>query len=159
MVDRFVVGCYGLVFDSGNLLMVRQGSGHWAGKWIVPGGKLETGETFEQCVEREVLEETSCKVRAVKQVKVVTSYSPGSKFEKQVVLVFYLCKLLGGEPEKGDGVSAALWIDEEQFKRMAMNETIPEQIFDAVSAACGDTSAFPAVSLDFARLICEDGAD
>ncbi len=38
------MGCYGLVFDGENLLMVKQRSGYWAGKWILPGGKLEMGK-------------------------------------------------------------------------------------------------------------------
>jgi len=44
MVEKYIVGCYGLAFDGGNILMVKQHAGHWAGKWILPGGKLEMGE-------------------------------------------------------------------------------------------------------------------
>ena len=51
MVEKFVVACYGITFHDGKLLMVRQSYGHWAGKWILPGGKLEIGEGLEQCVD------------------------------------------------------------------------------------------------------------
>jgi 8-oxo-dGTP diphosphatase len=148
MAEKFIVGCYGLVFDGGNLLMVRQRSGHWAGKWILPGGKLEIGESFEQCIEREVFEETYCKVKAMRQVSAITSYSPDSAFEKQVVLVFYLCRLIEGEPKKGDGVDAADWVDVSRFERMAGNDIIPPQVFNVVSNLCCKKS-FPAVTFDF----------
>ncbi|BAI62537.1 NUDIX hydrolase [Methanocella paludicola SANAE] len=148
MAEKFIVGCYGLVFDGGNLLMVKQRSGHWAGKWILPGGKLEIGESFEQCIEREVFEETFCRVKAVRQLSAVASYSPDSAFEKQVVLVFYLCKLLEGEPKKGDGVDAASWVDVSRFEHMAGADMVPARIFNVVSDLCAKKS-FPAVTFDF----------
>ncbi|OPY28041.1 MAG: ADP-ribose pyrophosphatase [Methanocella sp. PtaU1.Bin125] len=150
MVERFIVACYGIVLKDHCLLMVRQGKGHWAGKWILPGGKLESGETLEACVEREIFEETCCRAKAVRQLATISSYSPESLFEKQVVLVFYLCEYLEGEPVRGDGVRAAAWIGEDQFTRLAINETVPQQVFNAVSSACLDTSRFPAVFFNFA---------
>jgi 8-oxo-dGTP diphosphatase len=148
LVEKFIVGCYGLVFDSGNLLMVKQRYGFWADKWILPGGKLELGENFEQCIEREVYEETECKVKAVKQIKAITSYSPDSEFEKEVVLVFYLCEFIEGEPKRGDGVNAAEWADETKFSRYSLSEVVPPQIFDVVSDLCAQKS-FPSISFDF----------
>ena len=34
------------------------------GKWISPGGKVEAGETPDECVAREVLEETGLKLKS-----------------------------------------------------------------------------------------------
>ena len=34
------------------------------GKWIIPGGKVEEGETPDECVVREVLEETGLRLRS-----------------------------------------------------------------------------------------------
>ena len=149
MVERFVVACYGIVLNDNCLLMVRQGKGHWAGKWILPGGKLESGETLESCVEREIFEETCCRARAVRQLDTVSSYSPDSLFEKQVVLVFYLCQYIEGEPVRGDGVKAAAWVDEDRFTKLLFNESVPQQITNAISSVCVDTSRFPAVFFNF----------
>ncbi|WP_174589682.1 NUDIX hydrolase [Methanocella conradii] len=149
MAEKFIVGCYGLTFDSDSLLMVRQRSGYWAGKWISPGGKLEPGESLENCVERETYEETHCRVKAVKQLNAISPYSPDSAFEKQVVLVFYLCKYLEGEPKKGDGVDAAEWVSVDRFERLSAGGLVPPQVFNAVSDLCACKS-FPSVSFDFA---------
>ncbi len=53
-----------IVFDtSGRLLMVQRGHEPAKGLWAVPGGKVEPGETDEQAVAREILEETGLTVR------------------------------------------------------------------------------------------------
>ena len=60
------VGIGALVLkDSKVLLGKRQGS-HGAGEFAFPGGHLEFGESFEDCVRREVLEETGLKVKNIR---------------------------------------------------------------------------------------------
>lgn len=41
-----------------------------AGEWCIPGGKLDFGETFEECAIREVFEETGIKILDPKVVSV-----------------------------------------------------------------------------------------
>ena len=49
--------------DAGELLLVRRGRPPEAGRWSVPGGRVELGEPVAAAVEREVLEETGSEVR------------------------------------------------------------------------------------------------
>ncbi|PIP86895.1 DNA mismatch repair protein MutT [Candidatus Campbellbacteria bacterium CG22_combo_CG10-13_8_21_14_all_36_13] len=63
--------------------------------YVFPGGGVEEGETEDQAVEREVLEETSIVVRAERLLyRITDEYSEH---------LFYLCKYLSGEPKLGDG--------------------------------------------------------
>jgi ADP-ribose pyrophosphatase YjhB (NUDIX family) len=59
-----VVACVGgVVLDpAGRLLLIRRGHDPHAGLWSLPGGRVERGETPEQAVRREVLEETGLSV-------------------------------------------------------------------------------------------------
>ena len=61
-----VVACVGAVVhdDAGRLLLVRRGRDPHRGRWSLPGGRVEPGESPEQAVEREVREETGLSVRA-----------------------------------------------------------------------------------------------
>lgn len=47
------------------LVTKRRADAVYAGWWELPGGKVEAGETIEACVERELLEETGVRARAV----------------------------------------------------------------------------------------------
>jgi 8-oxo-dGTP diphosphatase len=61
-----VVACVGAVVHdpAGRLLLIQRGREPARGSWSLPGGRVEPGESPEQAVEREVLEETGLRVRA-----------------------------------------------------------------------------------------------
>jgi 8-oxo-dGTP diphosphatase len=61
-----LVACVGAVVHdaAGRLLLVRRGRDPHRGRWSLPGGRVEAGESPEQAIEREVLEETGLVVRA-----------------------------------------------------------------------------------------------
>jgi 8-oxo-dGTP diphosphatase len=70
----------GIIFQNNKILVTRRGPGEkHAGCWEFPGGKLEASETFQQCIEREILEEIGLVVKANEILATSTySYSNGS---------------------------------------------------------------------------------
>jgi 8-oxo-dGTP diphosphatase len=69
-----------VIFQNGKILVARRGPGEkHAGCWEFPGGKLEASESFQQCIERELLEELGLVVKANEIVATSTyNYSDGS---------------------------------------------------------------------------------
>lgn len=55
------VGVYGVVIENGEMLVVRQQRGPFAGKFDFPGGGIEFGETVEEALRREFIEEVVMK--------------------------------------------------------------------------------------------------
>jgi mutator protein MutT len=53
-----VVAVGAIVIHADQLLLVRRGRGAAQGRWAVPGGRVEAGETLAEAVVRELAEET-----------------------------------------------------------------------------------------------------
>lgn len=48
----------GIIIDNNKILIAQRGANEkLAGKWEFPGGKIEVGETPQQCLKREIMEE------------------------------------------------------------------------------------------------------
>jgi len=52
------IGCAGIIKKGEFVLMGVRNKNPNKGKWIIPGGKVEYGETLESALKREILEET-----------------------------------------------------------------------------------------------------
>ena len=100
-----------LIFHGGKLLITQRNSNsHLGGLWEFPGGKREAGETFEQCLVREICEELGVKISVGELFEEISHDYP----EKSVRLKFFICKLLSGEPQSLD-CAAVKWIDKPQL--------------------------------------------
>jgi 8-oxo-dGTP diphosphatase len=85
----------GLVFRGGKLLITRRrAGGPLGGLWEFPGGKREPGETFEQCLHRELLEELGVEVEIESLLEDIVHHYPG----RSVRLQFFRCRWLRHEP-------------------------------------------------------------
>lgn len=77
------------------LLIAQRAKGEYLeGMWEFPGGKIETGETDEECIIREIKEELNIEIS-------VESYLGEHRFKNEksdINLVLYKAKGIGGEP-------------------------------------------------------------
>jgi 8-oxo-dGTP diphosphatase len=73
----------GILRRNGNILACQRKKGsRYELKWEFPGGKVEPGETFEQCLVRELSEELSIQIRHIDTVEIQRSqYDDGGAFE------------------------------------------------------------------------------
>ena len=85
----------GLVFRGGKLLITqRPHESHLGGLWEFPGGKREKGESFEDCLRRELAEELGIEVQVYDLVEDILHHYP----ERSVHLKFFRCRWLRHEP-------------------------------------------------------------
>ncbi len=56
------------LFRGRDILLIRRALAPSEGMWTLPGGRLETGETIEECIRREISEELSLKIGAITPV-------------------------------------------------------------------------------------------
>jgi mutator protein MutT len=104
----------GIVRNQNKVLVCRRrDEGHLGGFWEFPGGKLEAGETLEQCLKRELLEEVNLDVGQLSPLKVIEHDYP----DRQVRLHPYLCEYLDGEL-KPIGCAEAVWIEPARLREV-----------------------------------------
>jgi ADP-ribose pyrophosphatase YjhB (NUDIX family) len=87
---KYVVGVSALVLDERDrvLLLRHTYRGKWP--WGLPGGGLKPGESLEECVEREVMEETGLKVEAEHML------SAAAHYDRRLVDMIFSCRVLPG---------------------------------------------------------------
>ena len=101
----------GLIFRNGKLLITqRHADSHLGGLWEFPGGKIEPGETFEQCLARELREEVGVEVVVGQFFESVRHAYP----ERTVHLKFFVCQLGRGEPQP-IGCPAVAWVNQAEL--------------------------------------------
>jgi mutator protein MutT len=109
-----IVGIGAVVIDDGSVLLVRRGREPLKGEWSLPGGALELGETLQQGIVREVLEETGLTVAPVSVVEVldrITRDEESGRIRYHYVLVDFLCRVAGGELCCGSDADDARWVN------------------------------------------------
>lgn len=62
MLCRTHIGVYAAVFQGRSLLLVKKSRGPYIGKLDLPGGKIERGESIDECLSRELFEESGMKM-------------------------------------------------------------------------------------------------
>jgi 8-oxo-dGTP diphosphatase len=130
--ERPVVGIGGVVIDGGRALLIRRGSEPLRGAWSIPGGTLELGETLQEGVARELLEETGIEVRVLDLIEVFDrifreNATVGTRENQRprfhYVIVDYLCERIGGEPRAGSDVTDVAFAPEDELANFHLTET------------------------------------
>ncbi|WFB07610.1 (deoxy)nucleoside triphosphate pyrophosphohydrolase [Streptomyces sp. LX-29] len=108
MTVRVVVG--GAVFDRGRLLAARRSAPpELAGRWELPGGKAEPGETPEETLVRELREELGIEVEPLERLAGEWPLKPG------YVLHVWTARLSAGEPRPLQDHDEVRWLTPERI--------------------------------------------
>jgi 8-oxo-dGTP diphosphatase len=130
--ERPVIGVGGVIIDRGRVVLIRRGSEPLLGEWSIPGGTLEIGETLEEGLARELLEETGIEVRVLELIEVFDRIyrengPAGARDKKKprfhFVIADYLCECIGGEPRAGSDVTDLAFAREDELAKFHLTET------------------------------------
>jgi mutator protein MutT len=118
------------------ILLVRRAGRPLKGYWSIPGGLVETGETLEQAVCREVLEETGLRIQPVRLFEIFERIMRDSQGrpEYHYILADYVCRVVGGKLRAGDDVSEAAWAGRRDLGAYQITEGTREVIERAFRA-------------------------
>ena len=112
-----------VVIDGTKVLLVRRGNEPLKGEWSLPGGAVELGETLQQGVVREVLEETGLVVVPAGIVEVLDRITrdevlhdgSSGRVRYHYVLVDFVCHVTGGALREGSDADEVRWVARQEL--------------------------------------------
>ena len=138
------VGVGGVVFHpDGRVLLILRGSEPLKGRWSIPGGILDLGETMADGVRREVLEETGVEVEVG---PLITTFDrilrdEDGTVQYHYVLVDYLCEAAGDSvPTAASDAADARFVHPEELADYQTTSSLPLVIELALAMREGRTT-------------------
>ena len=112
-----VVGVGAVVIRDRSVLLIRRGKEPLKGRWLIPGGTVELGESLQDAVVREVREETGLTVSPREAVLVFDRIERAlGAVAYHYVIVDYVCDLVGGTLAAGSDAADAAWVPVDALK-------------------------------------------
>jgi len=130
-------GASALIFErtTGKILLTRREDN---GRWCLPGGGMDPGESAAEACVREVFEETGLQVKATKLVGIYTSpdilveYPDGNKI--QPVAFSFEVEITGGTLGLSDETTEVGYFTIKEMENMDMMEHHVQRIYDALES-------------------------
>jgi 8-oxo-dGTP pyrophosphatase MutT (NUDIX family) len=136
---RLRLGCSAIIFDENRekVLLTQRADN---GRWCLPGGGMDSGESVAQACEREVWEETGLRVRVTRLVGVYSNpdqlviYPDGNK--AFFVVLSFEAEILGGDPGLSDETTAFGYFSLGEMESMPIHARHKERVEDALLPGC-----------------------
>ncbi len=130
------IGCSATIFDEKRekVLLTRRTDN---GRWCLPGGRMEAGESAAEACEREVLEETGLTVRVKRLVGVYSDpdqlviYPDGNKIH--IVVLNFEAQISQGELSLSDETTDFGYFSLAEMETMPMHGKHKDRVTDALS--------------------------
>src|SRR5262245_22907126 len=106
------VGVGAVILHHDNVLLVRRGKAPSFGKWSLPGGLVELGESTREAIAREIMEECGIKIRIVDVCGVLDRVvkDDAGRVRYHYVLVDYLAYPDLLDVQAGDDAAEEQWL-------------------------------------------------
>lgn len=131
------VGVGAVVLDAGRVLLVRRGQPPLAGKWSLPGGLLELGETTAEAVVREVAEECGLTIRVGEVAGILDRVvrDAEGRIRYHWVLVDYVASVVSGTLCAASDADEAQWVEVDEVERLDTTDGLLDMIRRALALA------------------------
>jgi len=120
-----IVGVGAIIIREGEVLLEKRKNEPGKGKWSVPGGLVELGESVEQTVTREVKEETGLEVEKPEHIDVVDNIirDESGRVKYHFVIIDYFMKLKGGTMKAMSDAEELKWVPLSDVEKYDLTKT------------------------------------
>ena len=136
------VGVGAVILDGRRVLLVKRGGQPSAGKWSLPGGLVDLGETTVDAIAREVAEECGLRIRIAGLAGIVDRVvrDDAGRVRYHYVLGDYLAHPVAGTLVAGSDAADAQWVDVDAVERLDITDGLVDMIRRAQALAGGEAS-------------------
>lgn len=133
------VGVGAVVLHCGKVLLVRRGGRPSAGKWSLPGGLVELGETTAEAVKRELAEECGIDIRVAGVAGVVDRVvrDAEGRVRYHYILIDFLAHAESEAVTAGSDAAEARWVEPAEVERLDVTEGLTDMIQRALALSGG----------------------
>jgi len=123
-----IVGVGAVIICDGRILLERRKNDPGKGKWSIPGGLVELGESTEQTVIREVKEETDLEVEKPEHIDVVDNIirDENGEIKYHFVIIDYFMRLKGGTLKAASDAEELQWVTFAEVEKYDLTKTFRE---------------------------------
>ena len=129
------VGVGAVILDGDQVLLIQRGGVTLPGKWSIPGGLVELGETTREAVCREIGEECGLEIELVDVCGVLDRVvrDAEGRVRYHWVLVDFLAEARGGTLCAGDDAADARWVALDDVETYDTTDGLMDMILRAVA--------------------------
>jgi ADP-ribose pyrophosphatase YjhB (NUDIX family) len=115
--------------DDEKILLVRHRKGNRQ-YWVLPGGRLEYGETFQECAVRELKEETGLEVKVDKLIFLSEAIAPDRS--RHIVNVYLTARVTGGTLKLGNEpvLAGVDYVSVSELERVTLYPPVGKKILE-----------------------------
>ena len=123
--DQPLVGVGAIIICNGKIFLEKRKNEPGKGKWSIPGGLVELGESLEQAVIREVKEETELDVDEPQLIDAVDNITveKDGRIKYHFVIVDYFVKLRGGTPRATSDAEELRMVGLDEVEKFDLTKT------------------------------------
>jgi 8-oxo-dGTP diphosphatase len=123
-----IIGVGAVIICNGKILLEKRKSEPGRGKWTIPGGLVELGESAEQTVIREVREEANLEVEQPRLIDVVNNVTldEDGRIKYHFLIVDYFVKLKGGKLKAADDAAELRWVRFSEVEKYDLTKSFRE---------------------------------
>ena len=126
--SRPVVGVGAVVVEEGKVVLVRRGAWPALGKWSIPGGAVDLGETVRDATIRETKEECGLEIELVDDRPMDTSdvliLGEDKRFRYHYVLIQFLARPKRGILKGSNDVTDARWVPVAEVENYDLTDSV-----------------------------------
>ncbi len=133
--SRPIIGVGGVVFIEGRVVLIKRRHPPLQGRWSLPGGGVQVGETLREAVQRELREEIGINTRVGALIELfdhITRDAEG-RVQYHFVLADYLCHQVDGRLRPGSDAESVATVDPDNLSPYELTDKTRAVIQRAVT--------------------------